>query len=123
MPNAKTRLAHREKHGRGWPVLAVCTLKSVRRGQSDGSTGSKAAKLREQLGWEAGILNSNGGKPKGMHCATFERLEAQHDALVNQTLAGILSKFRILDPGMPDLAADPHRCKTEGLHTGTVRGQ
>ena len=55
--------------------------------------GSKADKLRDRLGWDAGILNGNGGKPKGMHLATFDRLEAQHDALVSQLLAGVLAKF------------------------------
>ena len=54
---------------------------------------SKAHKLRVRLGWEVGILNGNGGKPKGVHWATFERLEAQHDALVNQSVAGIMAKF------------------------------
>ena len=55
--------------------------------------GSKADKLRDRLGWEAGILNGNGGKPKGMHWRTFEQLQTNHDALVNQTIAGIMSKF------------------------------
>ncbi len=54
---------------------------------------SRADKLRDRLGWEAGILNGNGIKPKGMHWATFGRLEAQHDALVNQGIAGIMAKF------------------------------
>jgi hypothetical protein len=45
------------------------------------------------LQWEAGILNGNGIKPKGMHWATFERLQARHDALVNQTFAGIMARF------------------------------
>ena len=45
------------------------------------------------MGWEPGILNGNGGKPKGMHWRVFERLEARHDALVNASLAGALAKF------------------------------
>jgi hypothetical protein len=32
-------------------------------------------------------------KPKGMHWATFARLEARHDELVNQTMAGMVAKF------------------------------
>ena len=55
--------------------------------------GSKADKLRDRLGWEAGILNGNGDKPKGMHWQTFEQLQARHDSLVNQTMAGIMAKF------------------------------
>ena len=43
---------------------------------------SRANKLRKQLGWEAGILNGNGGRPKGMHWKTYQRLKAEHDRLV-----------------------------------------
>lgn len=39
--------------------------------------------IRERLGWEAGFLNGNGCKPKGMHWRTFYRLEAKHDQLVS----------------------------------------
>lgn len=55
-----------------------------------------ADKLRDRLGWEAGILNGNGGKPKGMHWQTFERFQAQHDGLVHQSLAGAMAKFGTL---------------------------
>lgn len=53
----------------------------------------KADKSRKRLGWEAGILNGNGNKPKGMHWRTFNSLQAAHDAHVNQALAGIASKM------------------------------
>ena len=43
---------------------------------------SRAGKLRKRLGWAAGILNGNGGKPKGMHWKTYQRIKSQHDALV-----------------------------------------
>jgi hypothetical protein len=56
--------------------------------------GSKADKLRDRLGWEAGILNGNGGKPKGMHWRTFEQLQARHDANVNQSLACVMARFK-----------------------------
>ena len=65
----------------------------TQREQSHDRAGSKANKLRDRLQWEAGILNGNGIKPKGMHWATFARLQARHDALVNQTLAGAMAKF------------------------------
>lgn len=45
--------------------------------------------VRKKLGWKAGILNSIGGKPKGMHWSTFERLEARHIALASVALAGL----------------------------------
>ena len=57
---------------------------------------SRAEKLRKRLGWEAGILNGNGGRPKGMHLATYERLERRHDALVQVSLHDIALKFGFL---------------------------
>lgn len=50
--------------------------------------------LPSRLGWEPGILNGNGLKPKGMHWRTFERLQGQHDAHVNAALAGELARLR-----------------------------
>ena len=52
--------------------------------------------IRKRLGWEAGILNGNGDKPKGMHWRTFDSLQAAHDAHVNQALAGIAARFGFL---------------------------
>ena len=54
---------------------------------------TKADKLRNRLGWEAGFLNGDGGKPKGMHWKTFWRLKAQHDALVYISLQEIGRRF------------------------------
>jgi hypothetical protein len=65
----------------------------TQREQPHDRASSRADKLRNRLGWEAGILNDNGGKPKGMHWCTFKRLEARHDALVNQSLAGMRAKL------------------------------
>jgi hypothetical protein len=36
----------------------------------------RADTIRRRLGWGAGIANPEGGKPKGMHWRTFERLKA-----------------------------------------------
>jgi hypothetical protein len=58
--------------------------------------GSRADTIRRRLGWEAGILNGNGGKPKGMHWATFMRLQAVHNAHVNQSLAGMSAKLGLV---------------------------
>lgn len=58
---------------------------------------TKANKLRRRLGWEAGILNGNGGKPKGMHWTTYQRLESRHDALVQVSLNDIGRKLGFLD--------------------------
>lgn len=52
----------------------------------------RANKIRDRLGWEPGILNGEGNKPKGMHWRTFERLYAEHHDLVNSSLAGIMQR-------------------------------
>ena len=57
---------------------------------------SRAEKLRKRLGWEAGILHGNGPKPKGMHWATYKRLERHHDELVQVSLHAIGRKLRFL---------------------------
>ena len=44
----------------------------------------QADKLRERLQWEPGMLNGSGGRPKGMHQTTFERLSNKHDVLKKQ---------------------------------------
>ncbi|MEF8766366.1 MULTISPECIES: hypothetical protein [Candidatus Accumulibacter] len=49
----------------------------------------QAEKLRRRLGWPAGIANPDGGKPKGMHWRTFERLTAAHDVCAEASLAGV----------------------------------
>ena len=63
-----------------------------------GSTGpvaplSAAEKIRARLGWEPGTLNGAGGKPKGVHWRTFERLRAEHGALIAASLAGMMPRF------------------------------
>lgn len=67
----------------------------TQREQAHDRAGSRADTIRKRMGWEAGILNGNGGKPKGMHWRTFERLEARHDALVHQSLAGMRAKLGV----------------------------
>lgn len=45
----------------------------------------RADKIRGKLGWEPGILNITGGRPKGMHWKTFERLTYQHDCFAQSS--------------------------------------
>jgi hypothetical protein len=62
------------------------------------TTGWRADRIRDKLGWEPGILNGSGWKSKGMHRSTFERLTAQHDAFVQVSLAGMAAKLNLLRP-------------------------
>jgi hypothetical protein len=57
---------------------------------------SRANKLRKRLGWDAGILNGNGGRPKGMHWKTYLRLKAEHDRLVQISYYDIGRKLGFL---------------------------
>ena len=50
---------------------------------------TKADKLRKLLGLQAGILNDDSVKPKGMHWKTYKRLKSHHDALVQVSLHDI----------------------------------
>lgn len=63
------------------------------REQCDDRMSRRAEKIRQRLGWEPSILNGDGGKPKGMHWRTFERLQQEHDACVEASLAGMMLKF------------------------------
>ena len=62
----------------------------------DARASRRANKLRERLGWNPGILNSNGGKPKGMHWRTFARLQASHDAHAGRSFAGMAERLGLL---------------------------
>ena len=53
--------------------------------------------IREKLGWELGVLNGEGSKPKGMHWSTYERLTAQHRDLEQTFLAGVAAYLRSLE--------------------------
>lgn len=65
------------------------------RENDDDRAARRADRIRERLGWEPGILNGSGLKPKGMHWRTFERLTAEHDALIQESLAGMTRRFGI----------------------------
>ncbi len=58
---------------------------------------TKADKIRKRLGWEAGTLNGDGVKPKGMHWMTYHRLKNRHDALVQVSFDDIERKLGILN--------------------------
>ena len=79
---------------------------SQREADDDRAT-RRADTIRRRLGWEPGILNGNGLKPKGMHWRTFERLEASHDFHVNAALAGMAVKLGLLGERL-DMIDFPH---------------
>lgn len=66
----------------------------------DDRAARRADRIRARLGWDAGILNPKGWKPKGMHWRTFERLEARHDAFVDSALAGMAQRLKLKIPGL-----------------------
>ena len=57
----------------------------------------RADRIRRKLGWQPGIANGLGPKPKGMHYRTFERLGLQHARLVLRACDGFRERFRISD--------------------------
>jgi hypothetical protein len=63
------------------------------RDDAGGRATRRADRLRARLGWAPGILNGEGGKPKWMRWRTFERLTAQHDALVGRSTQAMMLKF------------------------------
>ncbi|WP_247737263.1 hypothetical protein [Thauera aromatica] len=56
----------------------------------------RADAIRERLGWEVGILNPDGWKPKGMHWRTFWRLKAEHDRLKGGALGAWAKRLGVL---------------------------
>jgi hypothetical protein len=58
---------------------------------------TQAEKLRQRLGWEAGILNCDGVKPKGMHWKTYQQLTSHHNTLVQFSLDDMDRKLDILN--------------------------
>ena len=57
----------------------------------------RADTIRERLGWEPGILNGHGSKPKGMHWKTYWRLQAQHDDFVALSLNGMAKRLGLVN--------------------------
>jgi hypothetical protein len=66
------------------------------REDSGGRAASRADRLRARLGWEPGILNGAGIKPKWMRWRTFERLAAEHDGFVKRSMHAVALKFGLL---------------------------
>jgi hypothetical protein len=56
----------------------------------------RAMTSRKRLGWPAGILLNNGGKPKGMHWRTYWRLLDVQNQRVGAALAGLAGEIEHL---------------------------
>ncbi len=67
----------------------------VQRETADDRAGRRAAKIKERMGWEPGILHPAGGKPKFMHWRTYWRLRVEHDAHALASLAGMAKRFKL----------------------------
>jgi hypothetical protein len=67
----------------------------------------RADNIRRRLGWEAGIANPEGDKPKGMHWRTFERLKAEHDAFANASWMGMAERLGLMNRRLRGLGLEP----------------
>jgi len=56
-----------------------------------------AGKVRKRLGWEPGIVNPPGNKPKGMHWKTYYRLLAKHNGYSNDAYMGMMAILKVVD--------------------------
>lgn len=63
---------------------------------ADDRAARRADSIRRRLGWAVGIFNPSGGKPKGMRWRTFQRLSAEHDTFVKESLAGMARRLGIM---------------------------
>jgi hypothetical protein len=81
---------------------------ACQREAADDRAARRADRIRDRLGWQAGILNRSGGKPKGMHWRTFERLTAEHDAFVGVSLAGMAARLGLIKRRLDGVGAALH---------------
>lgn len=77
------------------------------REKGDFRASRRANTIRRRLEWEAGIANPEGGKPKGMHWRTFERLKAEHDAFAHVSWVGMAERLGLINRRLDDLDLEP----------------
>lgn len=75
---------------------------ACQRERADDRAARRADRIRRRLGWPVGIFNPSGGKPKGMHRKTYERLNRVHDAYLNRSLSVIAQRFGFLEKRLGD---------------------
>lgn len=62
----------------------------------DARTMRRVGTIRRKLGWAPGILNSDGGKPKGMHWRTYWRLYGRYNEASARALVGFGARLDLL---------------------------
>ncbi len=67
----------------------------------------RANTLRKQLGWKGGIANPDGGKPKGMHRHTYERLKAEYYIVANASWVGVDKQIELMHRRLAGLVLGP----------------
>lgn len=65
------------------------------REDAGGRATRRADHIRMKLGWQPGILNGDGPKPKWMRWRTFDRLVERHDRYVHRSWVGMAVKLRM----------------------------
>ncbi|MBK6321284.1 hypothetical protein [Candidatus Aalborgicola defluviihabitans] len=97
-PSCGKRVAVLYGPGKYFACRRCCGLGYASQKEGLGDRSSRQAdKIRNRLGWQAGILNGEGGRPKGMHWATYRRLKAEYDRLVQISFHDIGLKLGFLD--------------------------
>ena len=66
----------------------------------------RADTIRRRLGWKAGIANSEGGKPKGMHWRTYQRLAAEYATFANASWAGMAERLGLMNRRLSGLGLE-----------------
>lgn len=78
--------------------------------ETDDSRATRLADaIRRRLGWRAGILNSDGNKPKGMHWRTYWKLRAQYNNALSRALAGMTFRLDRLRGKLDGIELDMRR--------------
>jgi hypothetical protein len=76
---------------------------ACQRETADDRAARRTNTLRKRLGWQAGILNPVGEKPKGLHWSTFERLKARHDVAALSALTGLAEQIGMMNGRLDSL--------------------
>ena len=67
----------------------------------------RADTIRRRLRWGTGIANPEGGKPKGMHWRTFERLKTEYAAFANASWTGMAERLGLMNRRLAGLGLEP----------------